>query len=247
MSGHSKWHNIRLKKGKVDAQRGKLFTKMSKDIYMAVRKGGPEPETNFLLKVAIQRARAVNMPADNIKRVIEKAAGNGEGESYDEITYEGYGTHGVAILVEAATNNRNRTAADVRSIFSKLGGSLGEAGCVGWQFERRGVLQIPAEGIDEEALMMDALEAGAADVTNEGEFFEVLTEPSDLHAVKDGLEAAGYTIDDVNFSQIPKNTVALTVEQAASVLRIIDTLEDLDDVQNVYSNGDFPEEAMEED
>ena len=246
MSGHSKWHNIRLKKGKVDAQRGKLFTKMSKDIYMAVRKGGPEPDTNFLLKVAIQRARAMNMPADNIKRVVEKAAGNGEGENYDEITYEGYGTHGVAILVEAATNNRNRTAADVRSIFSKLGGSLGESGCVGWQFDRRGVLQIPAEGIDEETLMMAALDAGALDINNEGECFEVLTEPSDLHAVKDAMEAAGFTIDDVSFSRIPQNTVPLTVDQAASNMRIIDALEDLDDVQNVYSNGDFPEEAMED-
>ena len=219
---------------------------MSKDIYMAVRKGGPEPDTNFLLKVAIQRARAVNMPADNIKRVVEKAAGNGEGENYDEITYEGYGTHGVAILVEAATNNRNRTAADVRSIFSKLGGSLGESGCVGWQFDRRGVLQIPAEGIDEETLMMAALDAGALDINNEGECFEVLTEPSDLHAVKDAMEAAGFTIDDVSFSRIPQNTVPLTVDQAASNMRIIDALEDLDDVQNVYSNGDFPEEAMED-
>ncbi|MDO5295868.1 MAG: YebC/PmpR family DNA-binding transcriptional regulator [bacterium] len=246
MSGHSKWHNIRLKKGKVDAQRGKIFTKMSKDIYMAVRKGGPEPETNFLLKVAIQRARAVNMPADNIKRVIEKASGGGEAENYDEITYEGYGTHGVAIIVEAATNNRNRTAADVRSIFSKLGGNLGESGCVGWMFDRRGVLQVPAEGVDEEELMMAALEAGAVDVTNEGECFEVLTEPKDLHKVKDGVEAAGYKVDDVNFSQIPKNTVALNVDQAASVMRIIENLEDLDDVQNVYSNGDFPEEIMDE-
>ena len=246
MSGHSKWHNIRLKKGKVDAQRGKLFTKLSKDIYMATRKGGPDPETNFLLKVAIQRARAVNMPADNIKRVIEKASGGGEGESYEEVSYEGYGPNGVAIIVEAATNNRNRTAADVCSTFSKLGGNLGETGCVSWNFTRYGVLQIPADGIDEEELLMAALEAGASDMVREGDYFQVLTEPSALHAVKDGLESAGYTIEDVSFSQIAKDTVELNVEQARKLMRLIETLEDFDDVQNVYSNADIPDEAMEE-
>lgn len=245
MSGHSKWHNIRLKKGKVDAQRGKLFTKFSRDIYMAVRKGGPDPETNFILKVAIQRSREVNMPADNIKRVIEKASGNAEGD-YEEVTYEGYGPHGVAIIVEAATNNRNRTAADVRSTFSKLGGNLGETGCVSWNFTRYGVLQIKAEGLDEDEVLMAALDAGAQDMTAEEDSFQILTEPNNLHAVKDGLEKAGYTIDDVSFSQIAKDTVELNVEQARGVLRLIETLEDFDDVQNVYSNADIPEEALEE-
>ncbi|MBQ7529299.1 YebC/PmpR family DNA-binding transcriptional regulator [bacterium] len=245
MSGHSKWHNIRLKKGKVDAQRGKLFTKFSRDIYMAVRKGGPDPETNFILKVAIQRSREVNMPADNIKRVIEKASGNAEGD-YEEVTYEGYGPHGVAIIVEAATNNRNRTAADVRSTFSKLGGNLGESGCVSWNFTRYGVLQIKSEGLDEDEVLMAALDAGAQDMTAEDESFQVLTEPNSLHAVKDALEKAGYTIEDVSFSQIAKDTVELSVEQARGVLRLIETLEDFDDVQNVYSNADIPEEALEE-
>lgn len=246
MSGHSKWHNIRLKKGKVDAQRGKLFTKLSKDIYMAVRKGGPDQECNFILKIAIQRAKAVNMPADNIKRVVEKASGAGADENYDEVTYEGYGPHGVAIVVEAATNNRNRTAAEVRSTFSKLGGNLGETGCVGWQFDRRGVLQIPMEGVNEEELMMAALDAGALDLRTEGDYFEVLTEPSDLHAVKDGVEKAGYTVEDVLFSQIPKTLVKVEADHAAGVLRLLDTLEDLDDVQNVYSNADIPEDVLEE-
>lgn len=245
MSGHSKWHNIKLKKGKVDAQRGKLFTKLSKDIYMAARKGGPDPETNFLLKVAVQRARAVNMPADNIKRVIEKAGGNG-GDDYEEISYEGYGPHGVAIIVEAATNNRNRTAADIRSTFAKLGGNLGENGCVSWNFTRYGVLLIPAEGNNEEDVLEAAMDAGASDMTADGENFTVLTEPSDLHAVKDAMEKAGYTIEDVSFSQIAKDTVELGVEQSKGILRLIETLEDFDDVQNVYSNADIPEEAMED-
>lgn len=245
MSGHSKWHNIKMKKGKVDAQRGKLFTKLSKDIYMAVRKGGGDPDTNFLLKVAVQRARAVNMPADNIKRVIEKAAGGGEEENFDEVNYEGYGPHGVAVLVEAATNNRNRTAAEVRSTFSKLGGNLGETGCVGWLFERRGILQIAAEGVDEDNLMMVALEAGAVDVTSDGEFFEVLTDPSQLHVVKDGVEAAGFTVEDASFSQIPKTSVNITAAQAPGLLRLLDTLEDIDDVQNVYSNADIPEDVLD--
>ena len=246
MSGHSKWHNIRLKKGKVDAQRGKAFTKLSKDIYMAVRKGGPDPETNFLLKIAVQRARAVNMPADNIKRVIEKASGSGEGDDYVEVSYEGYGPHGVAIIVEAATNNRNRTAADVRSTFSKLGGNLGETGCVSWNFTRYGVLQIPMEGVDEDELLMAALDAGADDLNNDGEYFSVLTAPAQLHVVKEALEKAGYKIEDISFSQIAKDTVELGVEQARGVLRLIETLEDFDDVQNVYSNADIPDEALEE-
>ena len=245
MSGHSKWHNIRLKKGKVDAQRGQMFTKLSRDIYMAVRKGGPDPDTNFLLKVAIQRARAVNMPADNIKRVIEKASGNAEGD-YDEVTYEGYGPHGVAVIVEAATNNRNRTAADIRSTFAKLGGNLGETGCVSWNFTRYGVLQISAEGKDEEEVLMAALDAGASDMNTDEENFLVLTEPSSLHAVKEGLEKAGYEITDASFSQFAKDTVELDVEQSRGVLRLLETLEDFDDVQNVYSNADIPDEAMED-
>lgn len=234
-----------MRKGKVDAQRGKLFTKVSKDIYMAVRKGGADPECNFLLKVCIQRAKAVNMPADNIKRVMEKAAGGGEGQDYDEVTYEGYGPHGVAIIVEAATNNRNRTAADIRSSFSKLGGNLGETGCVGWLFDRRGVLQVSSEGVDEEALLMAALEAGAQDLHLEGDYYEVITEPADLHAVKDGVEAAGFTVEDAEFTQIAKTSVSLDANQAGGVLRLIDTLEDFDDVQNVYSNADISDEVME--
>ena len=246
MSGHSKWHNIRLRKGKVDAQKGALFTKVSREIYMAARKGGPEPESNFLLKVAIARARAVNMPADNIKRVIEKATGGAEGENFEEVTYEGYGPAGVAILVEAATDNRNRTAAEVRSTFSKHGGNLGETGCVAWLFERRGLLSFTGSDLDEESLLMAALEAGALDMKADDEGFEVFTDPSDLHAVKDALEAAGFPSDEVEITQLPKTSVDLSREDAPTVLRLMEALEDLDDVQDVYANFDIPADLLEE-
>lgn len=246
MAGHSKWKNIRIRKGKVDAQKGKVFTKVSREIYMAARRGGPEPESNFLLKVAIQRAREVNMPAVNIERVIEKAAGGAEGENFEEITYEGYGPAGVAILVEATTDNRNRTAAEVRSTFSKGGGNLGESGCVAWLFERRGVLQVPAAGVDEEALLMAALEAGALDLRPADETLEILTEPADLHAVKDAVEAAGFRVEGAEFAQIPKTSVELGREDAPGVLRLLEALEDLDDVQNVHANFDLPAEVLEE-
>ncbi|MGI5844245.1 MAG: YebC/PmpR family DNA-binding transcriptional regulator [Candidatus Xenobium sp.] len=246
MSGHSKWHNIRLRKGKVDAQKGALFTKVSREIYMAARKGGPEPESNFLLKVAITRARAVNMPADNIKRVIEKATGGAEGENFEEVTYEGYGPAGVAILVEAATDNRNRTAAEVRSTFSKHGGNLGETGCVAWLFERRGLLNFTGSDLDEEALLMAALEAGALDMKAADEGFEVFTDPSDLHAVKDALEAVGFPSDEVEITQLPKTSVDLSREDAPTVLRLMEALEDLDDVQDVYANFDIPADLLEE-
>ncbi len=246
MSGHSKWHNIRLRKGKVDAQRGALFTKVSREIYMAARKGGPEPESNFMLKVAITRARAVNMPADNIKRVIEKATGGGEGENFEEVTYEGYGPAGVAILVEAATDNRNRTAAVVRSTFSKHGGNLGESGCVAWLFERRGLLRFSQPDLEEEALLMAALEAGALDMKAAEDSFEVLTEPSDLHSVKEALEAAGFQSDEVEITQLPKTSVEVSRGDAPTVLRLMEALEDLDDVQNVHANFDIPAEVLEE-
>lgn len=246
VSGHSKWHNIRLRKGKVDAQKGALFTKVSREIYMAARKGGPEPESNFLLKVAITRARAVNMPADNIKRVIEKATGGAEGENFEEVTYEGYGPAGVAILVEAATDNRNRTAAEVRSTFSKHGGNLGETGCVAWLFERRGLLNFTGSDLDEEALLMAALEAGALDMKAADEGFEVFTDPSDLHAVKDALEAVGFPSDEVEITQLPKTSVDLSREDAPTVLRLMEALEDLDDVQDVYANFDIPADLLEE-
>ena len=246
MSGHSKWHNIRLRKGKADAQKGALFTKVSREIYMAARKGGPEPESNFLLKVAITRARAVNMPADNIKRVIEKATGGAEGENFEEVTYEGYGPAGVAILVEAATDNRNRTAAEVRSTFSKHGGNLGETGCVAWLFERRGLLNFTGSDLDEEALLMAALEAGALDMKAADEGFEVFTDPSDLHAVKDALEAVGFPSDEVEITQLPKTSVDLSREDAPTVLRLMEALEDLDDVQDVYANFDIPADLLEE-
>lgn len=246
MAGHSKWKNIKIRKGKVDAQRGKLFTKVSREILMAARAGGPEPESNFRLKVAIQRAREVNMPTSNIERVIEKATGGGDGSNFEEITYEGYGPAGVAILVEAATDNRNRTAAELRTTFSKLGGNMGESGCVAWLFERRGVLTVPVGGTDEESLLMAALEAGALDMKAADESFEVYTEPTDLHAVKDAVEAAGFAVEAAEFQQIPKNTVELGRDDAPGVLRLMDALEDLDDVQNVHANFDIPSEVLEE-
>ncbi len=245
MAGHSKWNNIRIKKGRMDALRGKLFTKLSKEILVA-GKDGADPESNFRLKVAIQRAKKENLPAANIDRLLKKLAGADGGNSMEEVSYEGYGPGGVAILVEAATDNRNRTAAEVRLIFNKNNGSIGEAGCVAWLFDRRGQLSISREQIDEETLLLAAMEAGALDLNSDenDEAFAVLTEPTELHQVRLGLEEQGLKVEDAQLVQIPKNRVETSAEDAVWCLRLTDALEDQDDVQQVFCNIELTDELM---
>lgn len=245
MSGHSKWAQIKRQKGANDVKRGAMFTKMGREIAVAARAGGGDPDGNFRLRLAIERARAVNMPADTIKRAIEKAAGGGEGEQFEEITYEGYGPGGVAILVEAATDNRNRTAADIRSIFSKAGGQLAGSGSVAWQFEQRGVIVL-APGGNAEELELLAIDAGADDVDSTGEQVEVYTKPTDLEAVRRSLEGAGVKIESAELSMSPTNTIELDAGKARQALRLVELLEDHDDVQRVTANFEIPEEILAE-
>lgn len=246
MAGHSKWKNIRLKKGRVDAAKGKIFTKLSRDILIACKQGGgPDPEANFRLKDAILRAREASMPRDNIDRVLEKAKGGGEGSELDEVVYEGYGPGGVAIMVEAATNNRNRTAAEIRLIFSKNAGNFGESGCVAWLFDRKGQINGPMKGLSEEALMEAAIEAGADDVENDGETFTVYCEPSSLHEVRTALTAAKIKVSTSDFTMIAKTSVEVGAAEAPALLKLMDLLEEHDDVQNVYSNFEISAEVLE--
>ncbi|MCI6502519.1 MAG: YebC/PmpR family DNA-binding transcriptional regulator [Clostridia bacterium] len=238
MSGHSKWANIKHKKEKTDAQRAKVFTKIGKEITMAVKAGGGDPNSNSKLRDLIQKAKANNVPNDNIERTIKKALGS-TGENYEEITYEGYGPAGIAVIVEATTDNRNRTAGDVRSYFSKFKGNMGQTGCVGFMFTDKGVIIISNEDgkIDEDKLMETALEAGASDFASDGDVFEIYTEPDDLYAVKDALETAGYTVDSAEKDKIPSTYVTLTNEDDIKYMRLlIDALEEHDDVMNVYHN-----------
>jgi len=245
VSGHSKWHNIRVKKSKVDAQKGKMFTKVSKEIFLAARRGGGDPAANFSLKNAILRAREVNMPADNIKRVIEKATGGGDGANFEEITYEGYGPHGVAIMVDAATDNRNRTAADMRHLFSKYGGNLGESGCVGWMFKKQGIISLALDAIDEERLLELALTAGADDVRQSEEAWEVVTPPEAYFSVLEAMEAAKLRSESSELTMVPDTVVTLGGAEARAVLKLMEMLEDHDDVQNVYANFDIPADVLE--
>jgi len=245
MSGHSKWHNIRLRKGKQDAERGKLFTRIAKEIIVAAKNGGGNPDSNLRLRMAIQTARQNSMPADNIKRAIQRGTGEIEGASYEELTYEGYGPGGVAILVECLTDNRQRTVADVRSIFSKNGGRLGESGSVGYLFTPKGLIVIEPGATTEDRLMELAIEAGAEDVqpTEDGGF-EVTTAPEDLAAVRDALDQAGIAYASAELTMIPATTVALSGKEAGQVLRLVERLEDHDDVQNVHANFDISADEM---
>ncbi len=245
MSGHSKWSQIKRQKGANDVKRGAVFTKMGREISVAARAGGGDPDGNFRLRLAIERARAINMPLDTIKRAIEKAAGGGEGEQFEEIMYEGYGPGGVALIVEAATDNKNRTAAEVRSILTKAGGQLAGAGSVAWQFEQRGVI-ILAHGGNQEELELVAIDSGADDVDTSGDQVEVFTKPHDLEAVRRSLEAAGVKIELAELSMSPKNTVELDVARARQALRLVELLEDQDDVQRVTANFEIPEEILAE-
>lgn len=243
MAGHSKWSNIKNKKGKTDAQRGKLFTKIGRQIAVAVKEGGSDPTTNSRLRDAIANAKAANMPNDNINRSIKRASGELGNVNYEEITYEGYGPHGVAVIVQALTDNRNRTAGEMRYIFDRSEGSLGATGCVSWMFQRQGLIVIDkTEDIDEDDLMLHALEAGAEDIQLEDEVFEILTDPTEFTQVRDGLESAGYKIDSSDVAMLPQNSVKLTGEQYQQALSLFEKLEDHDDVQNVYHNLEFIDE-----
>jgi YebC/PmpR family DNA-binding regulatory protein len=246
MSGHSKWSTIKRQKGANDAKRGALFTKVAREIAVAARAGGPDPDANYRLRLAVDKARSINMPADNIKRAIEKATGGGDDVQYEEIVYEGYGPGGVAVLVEAATDNRNRTAAEVRSIFAKTGGQLAGSGAVAWQFEPRGLITVDRSNADPDEVALAAIDAGAVDVDTEVDPMEIYTEPGDLESVRKTLEAAGVGVDGAESAMLAKQTVSLDADHVRKALRLVELLEDLDDVQRVTANVDIPEELMAE-
>ena len=235
MSGHSKWKNILHKKEKTDAQRAKIFTKIGREMAVAVREGGSDPASNSKLRDCIAKARANNVPNDNIKRIIERASG--DGATYETITYEGYGPSGVAVIVDTMTDNRNRTAGEMRHYFDKFGGNLGASGCVSWQFDKKGVIVIEKDGQDEDEAMMAFLEAGADDVDLDGEVFEVFTAPDDFSAVREAIEQTEYKILDANVEMVPQNYITLSTEDdLKNMQKLLDALEDNDDVQNVYHN-----------
>lgn len=246
MSGHSKWSTIKRKKGALDAKRGKIFTRLIKEITVAARMGGGDPDGNPRLRSAIASAKAENMPKDNIERAIKKGTGELEGAVYEEITYEGYGPGGVAVLVDCMTDNKNRTVADIRHYFSKSGGNLGESGCVSWMFDKKGSILVDKDAIDEEELMDKALEAGAEDVIEEDNVYQVITVPEDFETVRESLETGGVKFIEASVSMIPQNVVDVSEEKPAKqILKLLESLEDHDDVQNVYANFDIPDEIME--
>ena len=247
MSGHSKWSSIKHKKGAADAKRGKLFSKLSRALIVAAREGGGDPAANLALQNAIEKARSYSMPKENIERAIARGSGaDTDADSFEQVVYEGYGPSGVAILVEALTDNRNRTAADVRAAFAKHDGNLGGSGAVAWLFERRGVIMVDADRADEDELMLAAAEGGADDVELDGSSFSVTCAPEALTAVREAIEQAGIEVDSAELTMVPKTTVSLDEEGAAKkTLRLIDALEESDDVQEVYANFDIPEQVME--
>ncbi|GAB4322682.1 MAG: YebC/PmpR family DNA-binding transcriptional regulator [Dehalococcoidia bacterium] len=244
MAGHSKWAQIKRKKGVADAKRGALFTKLAREIAIAARAGGPDPAANFKLRLAVQRAKAANMPNENIERAIQKATGGGENENLEELTYEGYGPGGTAILVSVVTDNRNRTVAEVRHQFTRAGGSLGEAGSVAWQFEPKGIITILVDNRDPDDIALLAIDAGAEDVQVQDGTIEVQTDPSNFEDVRRQIEDQGLEIENADFAMIPKTTIELDEKTAVQALRLLDSLEELEDVQRVYSNADFSEEVL---
>lgn len=244
MSGHSKWSQIKRQKGVVDARKGQLFTKLGREISVAARQGGADPDSNFRLRLAVQKARDNNMPQDNIERAIKRATGDADASALTEAAYEGYGPGGTAILVEVLTDNRNRTVADVRNVFSKGGGSLGESGCVAWLFESRGLITVPVDGPNAEDVALAAIDAGAEDVKIEDDAVEVYTKPESLEAVRRSLEDGGLPVDSAEVSLVAKSTVPLGEKEAAQTLKLLDKLEELEDVNRVYSNADFPDSVL---
>ncbi len=245
MSGHSRWSQIKRKKGKTDVQRGKLFSKILREITVAARSGGGDPKGNLRLKAAMESARAANMPADNIKRAIQKGTGELPGEQYEEVTYEGYGPGGVAVLLNTLTDNKNRTGPEIRHIFEKQGGRMGTPGSVAWMFDRRGVISVDAERIKEDDVLEAALEAGAIDVKRIEKAFEVTTAPDEMETVRQALERKGAPVLEAAAAMVPQSTVRVAGKDAAAVLRLIEALEEQDDVQNVYSNYDIPDEVLD--
>lgn len=247
MSGHSKWAGIKHKKAIVDAKKGKTFSRISKELSVAARLGGGSPDMNPRLRVSIEKAKEVNMPSDNVKRAIQKGTGELPGVSYDETTYEGYGPGGVAILIEVMTDNKNRTVGEIRHSLTKHGGNMGETGCVAWMFDNKGYILVNKEAVDEDSLMTDALDGGAEDFKNdpEEENYEIITAPEDFNAVKEYLENKKIVLNLAELTYIPQNYVKLEGKDASKMLKLMDILEDHDDVQNVYANFDIPDEMME--
>ena len=247
MSGHSKWSSIKHKKGAADAKRGKLFSKLSRAIIVAAKEGGGDPAGNLALQNAIEKARSYSMPKDNIERAIARGSGaDSDATAFETVIYEGYGPSGVAVIVEALTDNRNRTASDVRHVFAKNDGNLGGSGAVTWLFERRGIVLVSADGVDEDELTLAAAEAGADDVSLDGSTYQIVSAPDALTAVREALEAAAFTVESAELTMVPKTTVEVADESAAKkVLRLIDQLEENDDIQDVYSNFDIPERVLE--
>ncbi|MFN3534256.1 MAG: YebC/PmpR family DNA-binding transcriptional regulator [Desulfatiglandales bacterium] len=246
MSGHSKWHSIRHKKGLVDAKRGKIFTKLIRELTVAAKMGGGDPNSNPRLRAAIEAAKANNMPKENIERAIKRGTGELEGTSYEEVSYEGYGPGGVAVLLECLTDNRNRTVAELKHLFERNGGSMGEPGCVSWVFEKKGVIGVPKSSIGEDKLLEIALDAGALDVNTEGDEYEITTDPPDFETVKMALERAKVNYSRAEITMVPKTTVKLEGKKAQQMLTLMDALEEHDDVNNVYANFDIDEKLMEE-
>lgn len=247
MSGHSKWSTIKHKKAAEDAKRGQLFSKLSRAIIVAAREGGGNPETNIALANAIEKAKSYSMPKENIERAIKRGTGEGAAEEFEKITYEGYGANGVAIMVDVMTDNRNRAASDIRRIFSRTGGSLGTTGCVAWMFEKKGNIIVNKDaGVDEDALLETALEAGAEDMNTEDDHYEIITDPESFRGVVEALEKAGVEIASAQVTMLPKTTVKLDKEAAKKVLKLVDALEDYEDVQEVYANFDIPDDLLAE-
>lgn len=242
MSGHSKWSTIKHKKAATDAKRGKIFTKLIKEITIAARMGGGDPDANPRLRTALAAARAENMPKDNMERAVKKGTGELEGVNYEEVTYEGYGAGGAAVFIESLTDNKNRTVADVRHIFGKAGGNLGESGCVAYMFDKKGYLVVEQSATDEDTLMEVALDAGAEDVREDGDNFEVITEPSDFEDVRAAIEAAGIQTIDAEVTMLPQTVTPVAGKEAEQMVRLMEALEDCDDVQKVYTNADLPDD-----
>jgi YebC/PmpR family DNA-binding regulatory protein len=245
MSGHSKWNNIKVRKQAQDKKKGKVFGKLSREIIVAAKEGGGDADTNNRLRIAIDRARAAGMPQDNVKRAIMRGTGEGEGVSYESFVYEGYGPGGVAVMVHVLTDNRNRTVGEIRSVFGRHGGNLGEANCVAWLFDQKGVILVPTEGASEDALLELALEAGAEDLLTDDTSYEIRTAPGDLQKVKEALDGAGIAYDSAESTMLPQTRVTLDEKRAQQVLRLVDALDELDDVQQVYANFDIPDSLME--
>lgn len=245
MSGHSKWSSIKHKKGAADKKRGQIFTKLIKEITVAARMGGGDIDANPRLRHAVDKAKAANMPKDNLERAIKKGTGELEGVDYEEIVYEGYGPGGVAVLVECLTDNRNRTIAEVRHAFNKAGGNVGTDGCVAWMFDKKGLISVSKEDSDEETLMDVALDAGAEDIKEESDVFEIITDPSDFDAVKEAIDAANITTQEAEITMIPQNMTAVEGKEAEQVVKFMELLDDCDDVQKFYTNADIPDEVFE--